>query len=70
MNLYEAFQQALSVPLKREQNWYRSSTENVELDRKCWDRRIKQPNGDDVEREREKGKKKKKSKGMDKNENQ
>ena len=32
MNLYEAFQQALSVPLKGEQNWYRSSTENVEIE--------------------------------------
>ena len=32
MNLYEAFQQALSVPLKREQNWYSSSTENVEIE--------------------------------------
>ena len=32
MNLYEAFQQALYVPLEREQNWYRASVENVEIE--------------------------------------
>ena len=58
MNLYEAFQQALSVPLKGEQNWYRSSTENVEIEGYSSQMVM-------MMRERER-RKKKKSKGMDK----
>ena len=59
MNLYKAFQQALSVPLKREQNWYRSSTENVEIEGSSSQMVMMMR-----EREREKEKKKKQGYGQ------